>query len=53
MVKKRIIVLLAILLIMGLSLLAIQCDPGSSKQPAKGMHRSIPTELKSPLKGCY
>jgi hypothetical protein len=49
---KRIIVLTAVVLIMGLSLLAIQCGPGAGgKSPLKGMSRGTTEQIKAPLKG--
>jgi hypothetical protein len=49
---KRIIVLAVVVLIIGLSLLAIQCAP-SSKAPLKGIDPGTTEQIKAPLKGCY
>ena len=54
---KRVIVLVALVLILGLSFWAIQCAPGSkAPQEKKGLSTlstGTPTELKMPLKGFY
>jgi hypothetical protein len=49
---KRIIVFAAVVLIIGLSLLAIQCTPGS-KAPLKGIAPNMTEQIKMPLKGPY
>lgn len=51
---RRFIVLSALVLIMGLSLLAIQCAPGNGspfKAPLKGLAPGATEQLKMPLQG--
>ena len=49
---KRVIVLVAVVLIMGLSLLAIQYDPGSrATKESRGLPPGTLTELKMPFMG--
>lgn len=50
--KRRFIVLLVVVLVIGLSLLAIQYASGSNKSPLKGLQGTT-EQLKMPPKGFY